>query len=200
VNLLPPVYNLRITLLLQIDGIASMTRVFLSLALVVLYAGAPMAQSGAKKNASGNPKITEATTDHVRIRYVNTITAAADGLARLTIEIVPRARMHVYAPGADDYQIVTLTMAEGRGIRPRPVSYPASEIYHFGPLNERIPVYQKPFTLTLDMQIENAAWSGSADKSSLAISGRLDYQACDDKVCFAPVSVPLAWTVLRQEA
>jgi hypothetical protein len=175
-------------------------RVFVSLVLVILCAGAPAAQSGTKTKASGKSDITEATTDHVRIRYVNTVTAAADGLARLTIEIVPRAGMHVYAPGADDYQIVTLTMAEQRGIHPRPVSYPASEIYHFEPLNERIPVYQKPFTLTLDVRIEDVASNRSAKKASAGIAGRLDYQACDDKVCFAPVSVPLAWTVLRQEA
>lgn len=31
---------------------------------------------------------------------------------------------------------------------------------------------------------------------SLTIAGSLDYQACDDTVCFNPVSVPLTWTVI----
>jgi hypothetical protein len=174
-----------------------MMRGFVSLALMVLCAGAAVAQSGATDKASGKPGVTEAATDHLRLRYVNVLTAGADGSVALTVEIVPRDGMHVYAPGADDYQIVTMTIGEQRGIRARPLSYPPSEIYHFEPLNERIPVFQKPFKLTLDVRIESAAKAAAAQKSSIGISGRLEYQACDDKVCFAPVSVPLAWTVLR---
>ena len=37
------------------------------------------------------------------------------------------------------------------------------------------------------------------DVSSLTIKGVFNYQACDDKLCFTPQSVPLTWTVtLRQ--
>ena len=32
-----------------------------------------------------------------------------------------------------------------------PLRYPPSEIYNFVPLNERVPVYQKPFTLLMDV-------------------------------------------------
>ncbi len=33
----------------------------------------------------------------------------------------------------------------------------------------------------------------------MTIKGVLSYQACDDKLCFTPQSVPLTWTVtLRQ--
>jgi hypothetical protein len=103
--------------------------------------------------------------------------------------------MHVYAPGADDYRIVTMTLAEQPDIRPRPLSYPPSEIYHFEPLNERIPVYQKPFKLALEADIEGEARTAPAMRKPIKISGRLEYQACDDKVCFAPASVPLSWTV-----
>ena len=96
--------------------------------------------------------------------------------------------MHVYAPGADDYRIISLEIDEQSALRLRPLQYPASEIYHFLPLNERIPVYQKPFALKLDAHAQTL-------REGLAVTGRLEYQACDDKVCFAPVSVPLAWTV-----
>ena len=33
-----------------------------------------------------------------------------------------------------------------------------------------------------------------AGQTSLTIRGTLDYQACDDKVCYAPTSVPLTFT------
>jgi hypothetical protein len=34
-----------------------------------------------------------------------------------------------------------------------------------------------------------------AGRDRLTIAGTLDYQACDDKVCLIPQSVPLSWTV-----
>ena len=40
-----------------------------------------------------------------------------------------------------------------------------------------------------------AAQAAFRGKESLTIEGSLDYQACDDKVCFNPVSVPLTWTM-----
>jgi hypothetical protein len=37
------------------------------------------------------------------------------------------------------------------------------------------------------------------DMTTMTIKGLLTYQACDDKLCFTPQSVPLTWTVsLRQ--
>jgi hypothetical protein len=32
-------------------------------------------------------------------------------------------------------------------------------------------------------------------KDSLTLTGTLEYQACDDKICFNPASVPLSWTL-----
>ena len=79
----------------------------------------------------------------------------------------------------------------------RPVQYPASDIYFFEPLNERVPVFQKPFRLT-----QSAAVSpSSANRAALAaveaitIKGTLDYQACDDRVCFTPKSIPVSYSV-----
>jgi hypothetical protein len=31
--------------------------------------------------------------------------------------------------------------------------------------------------------------------SSLTLKGTLTYQACDERICFSPQSVPLTWTV-----
>lgn len=136
--------------------------------------------------AAAKPKVTEVVTDHLRIRHENEVGTKPGGLVSFVVDIEPRPGMHVYAPGAADYQVVTLVL-DGR-LRVRPLKYPASEIYDFRPLNEKIPVYQKPFTLTLEAVLNSGA-------ESLAVTGRLDYQACDDKVCFAPASVALSWTV-----
>jgi hypothetical protein len=64
-----------------------------------------------------------------------------------------------------------------------------------------VQVYQRPFRIVQDALIDPSAQAQAAlkDVSSLTIKGVLNYQACDDKLCFTPQSVPLTWTVsLRQ--
>ena len=115
----------------------------------------------------------------------------------LAVTIEPHRNMHVYAPGAASYRAVALTMTPQPFIRVLSMKYPASEMYLFKPLKERVPVYRKPFTLLLNVVVEGNQQAQAAlrGKPSLTLTGALDYQACDDKVCFNPVSVPLSWTL-----
>jgi hypothetical protein len=61
-----------------------------------------------------------------------------------------------------------------------------------------VPVYQKPFTLVEEAVLEGTrrAQAELAGKEKLTLTGTLEYQACDDKQCFNPASVPLSWTVV----
>ena len=50
----------------------------------------------------------------------------------------------------------------------------------------------KPFTLVQDVTVLNTADAKKALAASpIKLSGRLEYQACDDKVCYAPTKVPV---------
>ena len=135
---------------------------------------------------------------HMRILSYATDTVAAPGTHfSLVLDVTPDPRIHVYAPGVTGYKPIVLTVQPQPGLVVRDPHYPASEIYFFKPLNERVPVFQKPFRITQDVMLA-ASREGEAalkDKQSLTISATLDYQACDDKVCFNPQSVPLSWTI-----
>jgi hypothetical protein len=72
----------------------------------------------------------------------------------LALDIVPQRGMHVYAPGASGYRVVAFTAEPQPFVRFLPVKYPSSEIYFFKPLNERVPVFQKPFVLQQEVVIE----------------------------------------------
>jgi peroxiredoxin len=138
------------------------------------------------------------TTAHLELTtYPSDATVAPGNRFSVVLDIVPKRGMHVYAPGASGYRIVTLKIAEPPVVRAQAARYPASEIYHFKPLNERVPVYQKPFTLAQELVLEGDLKSQGAyrGKETLTISGTLEYQACDDKICYNPVSLPLSWTV-----
>jgi hypothetical protein len=140
---------------------------------------------------------TKISTPHLEMTsYASDATIAAGNHLSLSVDITPHARMHVYAPGADSYRIVTLKIEPQPFLKMLPVKYPASQIYVFKPLNERVPTYQKPFTLVQDVVLDGAppAQAAYRGKDSLTITGTLEYQACDDKVCFNPATVPLSWT------
>ena len=117
----------------------------------------------------------------------------------LALDITPKPGMHVYAPGAHElgYRVIGLDLDAPSFLRLLPAEYPAAEIYHFEPLDERVPVYQRPFRLVQELVVEGSPEAAArlAEIDVLTLTGRLDYQACDDKVCFNPASVPLTWTL-----
>ena len=149
--------------------------------------------------ASGRPAAaTRATTDHLEvISYVTDDVVAPGSLFSIVFDIRPRARIHVYAPGADDYRIIAFTLDANPLLTSRPLTYPASEIYFFEPLNERVPVFQKPFRLTQALAISTAPEHRAAVSriDTMTIKGTLDYQACDDRICFTPKSIPVSFDV-----
>ena len=82
-------------------------------------------------------------------------------------------------------------------VRVLPIQYPSSEIYYYKPLNERVPVFQKPFRLVQELVLDGSLAGQAAlrGKENVTVKGMLEYQACNDRECFNPVSVPLSWTM-----
>lgn len=140
----------------------------------------------------------QASTAHLDLKaYPSDATVALGNRIALVVDITPKKGMHVYAPGATGYRVVTLNLAPQPHVRGMPARYPPSEIYHFKPLNERVPVYRKPFTLRTEVVLEatSAARKAFAGSTELVITGALEYQACDDRICYNPESLPLTWKV-----
>jgi hypothetical protein len=138
-----------------------------------------------------------ARTAHLDLSATISDTVAAPG-HRLSVvaEVTPRPTMHLYAPGAHDYQVVQLTLDPQVWLRVHDTVYPASEISHFAPLDERVEVYSRPFRLQRDFtllatpEMQNCSAACRPPRSRAR-----SYQACDDKVCFNPARVPVSFTV-----
>ena len=142
----------------------------------------------------------EGTTAHLTLTaYPSDPSVTVGTRFSIAVEIVPNPDIHVYAPGAEQmgYRVIGLTMAPVPHVRFEPVEFPASEIYHFEPLDERVPVYQQPFMLLQEVVVSGAAEveEALAGLDALTLTGTLDYQACNDELCFDPVSVPLSFTL-----
>lgn len=129
--------------------------------------------------------------------YPSDTSIAAGNRFSLAVQVQPQPGVHVYAPGASGYKVINLSLKPQPFVRVLPMTYPASEVYFFKPLNERVPVFQKPFTLVQELVLEgtSAAQAAYRGTESITLEGSLDYQACDDKMCFNPASVPLTWTL-----
>ena len=137
-------------------------------------------------------------TDHLEITtYISDEVVAPGFLFSVVFDVKPNAGIHVYAPGAKDYKVINFRIDPSPILETRSLQYPASEIYHFKPLDERVPVFQKPFRLVQRMVVSTSPESRAALKGveALTISGALQYQACDDRLCFTPRSIPLSYRV-----
>ena len=62
--------------------------------------------------------------------------------------------MHVYAPGATDYQVIGLRIDPQPFVRLRSMEYPEWTTYYFEPLDETVPVCEGPFTLIQEVILE----------------------------------------------
>ena len=63
-------------------------------------------------------------------------------------------------------------------------------------IKERVPVFEGTFRIRQEVKVSSTAeFSNSlgTDGKTLTITGKLNYQACDSKVCFLPSSVPVQW-------
>jgi peroxiredoxin len=141
---------------------------------------------------------TKVSTAHLEITTYPSSSGIAPGdRFSVALDIEPHSKIHVYAPGAKGYRVIALAIEPNPHVRVLPIQSPAAEIYFYKPLKERVPVFQKPFRLVQDLVLEGTPQAQSAlrGKDSVTVKGTLEYQACSDRECFNPVSVPLSWTV-----
>src|SRR3954451_3099715 len=134
---------------------------------------------------SPNPKPGHATV----VASPAEVNGAAGGKLALFVDVTPKPGIHVYAPGSKDYIPITVKLNAQPEVKPGKLAYPKSETMTFA--DEKVPVFQKPFRITQDVTIDKSAKAGS----TVTVTGTVNYQACDDRVCYAPESAPVSWTL-----
>jgi DsbC/DsbD-like thiol-disulfide interchange protein len=123
--------------------------------------------------------------------------AAVGHRVTLTVRVTPGPKMHVYAPGQKGYIPIALMLKADPAFKLHPIRFPASSTYRYEPLNETVQVYSAPFTLAQDVTLSlTPDMRARATRGEvLTISGELEYQACDDRVCYRPETIPVEWKV-----
>jgi DsbC/DsbD-like thiol-disulfide interchange protein len=116
--------------------------------------------------------------------------ARPGGRLSLVVNVTPKKRMHVYAPGTT-YRAIVVTLDRHPSLKLSKLTYPKPSIYFFKPLKEQVLVFSDPFKLTMNIQVGTVP----PKAAPLKITGTLSYQACDDRVCYLPETVQLQWTI-----
>ena len=148
------------------------------------------------------PALGDEVTDNVEAPHLSLAVEQSDrtgfpgGRITLTAEVQLPPDVHVYAPGVQGYKSIALVMDSTPVVEYTPVNYPRAKVLYLPAIKERVPVFEGKFRITQDLKVSSSAeFSDSlgTDGKTFTITGKLDYQACDTKICFLPTSVPVRW-------
>ena len=156
-----------------------------------LHAAAALVVAGGVAFAQGLAPAPSAV-QHVSVRPgASAPSVSPGGALSLWVDVTPNANIHVYAPGAKDFQPVKLVISPMAGVEMGKPIYPPGILTTLPGTAERIPVYSKIFRITQPMTLGKTPPPGKA----IVVSGAVNYQACDDRLCFPPTSQPVFWRI-----
>lgn len=139
---------------------------------------------------------TTVKNDYLELNYYSTRDTIHPGLRfTLVAEFNLPAKMHIYAPEVKGYIPIHMEIDASPYYKFIPAEYPKSEMLHLPAIQETVPVYHDKFRITQDLVAAagNALQPVIAAGGELRITGKLRYQACDDKICYLPEMLPLEW-------
>jgi hypothetical protein len=158
--------------------------------------------SGSSVLAKLFPKLGQEVTNTFEAPHLQLLVEQSDHMAfpgsRITLiaEVRLLSGVHVYAPGAKGYKSINLLIDPMSEVQLKSADYPRSKIIYLEAIRERVSVFEGIFRIRQDLQVATAAdFSNSlgAEGKTITIAGKLEYQACDRKICYRPTSVPVQW-------
>jgi len=148
------------------------------------------------------PELGQEVTETVEAPHLQLVLEQSDatGVPGTRITLAAEVRLppevHVYAPGAQGYKSIKLVMDPVSQLEFEPAVYPESKTLRLPVINESAPVFDGTFRISEDVKVNSGAefW-GSLGKDGrvFTITGKLEYQACDNTMCYKPTSVPVKW-------
>jgi len=139
----------------------------------------------------------------VRTEHLSLLARASQRRARpgnrvtLLVDLELAPRIHVYAPGVRGYRPVSLQIEETPWHRAHESVAPQPEEVYLEAIKERVPVYRDKFRLQRDVTISAAreVREELLRETRREILATLEYQACDDTVCYVPRKVSLRFPI-----
>jgi thioredoxin:protein disulfide reductase len=118
--------------------------------------------------------------------------AAPGGSARAALRVRLDEQFHVQSDAPRDPSLIptVLTIDAPPGVRVTEIVFPEPIDFIQAGLPQPLVVFPHDFAIGVQLAVDESVATGS-----LEIPGRLRYQACDDKLCFAPMTAEVKWTL-----
>ncbi len=146
--------------------------------------------------AAGGTHVTKETKQLSVSLSASTDNIATGQHVALVLDVDLKPKMHVYAPGVEHYIPIDWQITESDAAKAEAVIWPKSQKLYLQAIDETVPVYKDTLRIVRDIVFAPDAKLKTLvnEKGEITIHGVLKYQACDDKMCYIPASVPLDWT------
>jgi thiol:disulfide interchange protein DsbD len=118
--------------------------------------------------------------------------AAAGSPVRAALQVRIPDRFHVQSDSPRDPTLIptVLTVDAPEGVKVAEIVFPrATEFAQIGQAQPLL-VFEHQFTIGVQFDVAGTAPAGRID-----VPARLRYQACDDRLCYAPVTTDVLWTL-----
>ena len=134
-------------------------------------------------------------------KHLRLTTAASTPTARpghrsvLSLDFYLEPKMHVYSPGVQGYIPIEWKLDTGTMAKLHAFDYPSSKMMRLEAIRETVPVYQGHARLNREITFaaEDVLKPLVTASDELILKGSFRYQACDDRECYVPETVPLEW-------
>ena len=128
----------------------------------------------------------------LRIGEIQTLDVKPGDSAEVKVPITVVQGYHVNAnPAAsDDYIPIEVRLDSTGGITRKAAIYPKGKAWHLEGTTEKLIVYSGNVEVKIPLIVDRSMKPGK-----MIIKGAVDFQACDNHVCFMPDSLPIAVTV-----
>ena len=139
-----------------------------------------------------------ARTSHLEMKYYATRDTVRPNLRfTLVADFQLPPKMHVYAPSVQGYIPIRFELDPSPYFTAHPTEYPPPEMLYLPAIQETVPVFQGRYQVRQEVtmapnEVLDPVLQGTGE---IKIRGQLRYQACDDKICYLPQTIPLEWTV-----
>jgi DsbC/DsbD-like thiol-disulfide interchange protein len=149
--------------------------------------GERLVGSGAMTSAAG-PHVVTATA---RLQDPEPSTSGAVRAAIVALSIKPGWHLYANPTGVDNMKPTTLVLEAQQGAGDLRVAYPAGRAMVLGSLGqEKVALYEGMVEIPIRFTLDPGARTGK-----VTLTLKLNYQACDDKVCLAPASLAIPLVV-----
>ncbi len=114
---------------------------------------------------------------------------------RVNLKADIQSGYHINANNVSDPDLIPTTLEVDAGsLKAGKISWPGSHKFKFSFSETELDVYEGSITIGINLKASKDIKPGKYD-----VTGKLNYQACNDRACFAPKDVPFSVTVTIKE-